>query len=85
MGIGLKKRTNILEVSGISLEITTALAQKIFIETGDLPIDKYPALEELAEIITEELKLQRFDRVFAPSQTILCDITKQKIKQTFQR
>ena len=74
----MKKRTNILEVSEINLEITTALAQKIFIETGDLPIAKYPALEELAEIIAEEMKLQRFNRVFAPSQTILSEVTKQK-------
>ena len=74
----MKKRTNILQISGISLEITTALAQKIFIETGDLPVNKYPALEELAEIIAEELKPQRFDTIFAPSQTILCDVTKQK-------
>ena len=42
------------------------LALEMFIETGDLPVAKYPALEELAEIIAQVLNVGDEIRSFAP-------------------
>ena len=77
-GISLRKRTDRLEVSRITLNIPIALASKIFIETGDLPVNKYPRLEELAEIIAKVLNIQEDARSFAPSEAMLCGMAKQE-------
>jgi hypothetical protein len=77
-GISLRKRNDWLEVSRITLEISVDLALKMFAETGDLPVAKYPALEEPAELIAEVLNTQGETRSFAPLKATLRDIEKPK-------
>jgi len=74
----LRKRNDWLEVSRITLEISVDLALKMFAETGDLPVAKYPALEELAELIAEVLNTQGETRSFAPLKATLCGVEKPK-------
>ena len=77
-GISLRKRNDWLEVSRITLEISVDLALKMFAETGDLPVAKYPALEELAELIAEVLNTQGEIQSFAPLKATLCGVEKPK-------
>lgn len=77
-GISLRKRNDWLEVSRITLEISVDLALKMFAETGDLPVAKYLALEELAELITEVPNTQGETRSFAPLKATPCGVKKPK-------
>ena len=77
-GINLRKRNNWLEVSRITLEISVDLALKMFVETGDLPIGKYPALEELAEIIAQVLNVGDEIQSFTSLEAILYGAAKPK-------
>jgi len=43
----------------VTIQIPMHVALEIFSETGDLVVNQYPALEKLAEIISEKLKLKR--------------------------
>jgi len=56
------------------------LALEMFIETGDLPEDKYPPLEELSEIIAQVLNVEDEIQSFTPLETILSGAEKQKYK-----
>lgn len=63
----MRKRNDGLKIAKITIEMPTDLASEMFVETGDLPVAKYPALEELAEIIAQVLnvgdKIQSFASV----------------------
>jgi len=76
--ISLKERTNRFEVSKINLELTVTLAKKVLVETGDLVIGKFPALEELAEIIDETLSNNEQNRRLLSSQQMLLSLPAQK-------
>ena len=51
------RRNDRLKVVKTTIEIPVNLALEIFSETGDLPIGKYPAPEELAQIIAQVLNV----------------------------
>ena len=51
------RRNDELKVAKTVIEIPVNLALEIFSEAGDLPIGKYPALEELAQIIAQVLNV----------------------------
>jgi len=74
----LKRRKDGLKVSKIAIEMPLDLASEIFIETGDLPVAQYPALEELAEIIAQVLNVGDEIQSFAHQESILCGVKKQK-------
>lgn len=74
----MRKRNEGLKVSKITVEMPIDLALEMFIETGDLPVAKYPALEELAEIIAPVLNVGDEIQSFAPLEAILCNAEKQK-------
>ena len=73
------RRTNDgLKVSKITVEMPIDLALKMFIETGDLPVSKYPPLEELAEIIAQVLNVGDEIQSFASLEAMLCSVEKPK-------
>ena len=74
----MRRRNDGLKVSKITVEMPIDLALRMFIETGDLPVAKYPALEELAEIIAQVLNVGDEIQSLAPLEAMLCGAEKQK-------
>ena len=74
----MRRRNEGLNVSKITVEMPMDLALEMFIETGDLHVAKYPALEELAELIAQVLNVGDEIQSLAPLEAMLCGAEKQK-------